>query len=159
MPTKPIANMRRVQFVEDEDSRYYASKAELCAYCGALPTCSLRKSKQQQWRGLLQKACEAFLPILAFSQPKGLEREFNTFRMGTAWAKRLVPGSLVALMDTKRDEIIGQAKVTALFTGDKREMAKAYGEDNHILLSRGIKGLEAEAAMLKVLRNTFGKLI
>lgn len=160
MPAQqPIANMRRIQFITTESSPHYASKAELCTYCGALPKCVIKGSKRRGWASQTLKRCDQFQPVLAFTQPKGIDDEFNTFRMGTTWVRRVAPGSVVGLLDGKTKSIIGQARVTAVYCGDKATMAKAYGEDNHLLIARGIKGEAVQAFMLKVLRNTFGKLI
>ena len=58
-------------------------------------------------------SCKDFTPALKFKPPLlGFDQaKFNTFRMGTAWAKRLEVGSLVAIINAKTDEVFGYANL------------------------------------------------
>lgn len=158
MSTQPIPNMRRIRPIDVGATREFVSKADLCLHCGALPTCTIRARQQRVWRLLAEKQCGQFQPVLTFQSLAGMEGRFNTFRMGGAWARRVVPGTVVALMDRSKT-IVAHARVYKVDYGDKHAMAREHGASNHLILARGTRGLTVEEAMLKVLRNVFGKLI
>lgn len=100
------------------------------------------------------KYCKDFTPTIPFIKgAKGLEGEFNTFRLGTAWSKRLKPGMIVAL--SVNNEHHSFARVKSVISGDKVEMAEKYGKDNHSIKHSGITENFGEA-MLKRIKNTCG---
>lgn len=150
------ADMRRVRFVQMNDHSYYRTKAEtLCRYCGSIEGCPISSFKTR----LPTTQCEIFMPILGFSKMGGLDQDsFNTLRLGKAWEKRVTVGSVVALCDLKTDCIIGRAKVTAIYVGSKEEIANEHGINNHLMLGLD-KEKQTGAAILKVLRNAYGKII
>lgn len=70
--------------------------------------------------------------IIEFSPPiYGIDGEFNTFRLGVAWAKRLTPGERVLLVDKKNFSVMCCAEVTGLEVGVLREMGELHGFRNH----------------------------
>lgn len=70
--------------------------------------------------------------IIDFSPPmSGIAGEFNTFRLGVAWSKRLNPGEQVLLMDKKLYSVMGSAKVMGVTVGSLSEMGALYGSQNH----------------------------
>lgn len=72
------------------------------------------------------------LRIIEFYPPmSGIDREFNTFRLGLAWSKRVCAGETVLLMDKKQFGLIGIAEVVEVHTGKLREMSALHGSRNH----------------------------
>lgn len=70
--------------------------------------------------------------IVEFAPPmSGLEGEFNTFRLGGAWAKRVQPGDRVMLMDKKASALLGYAEIVAVNVGKLSEMGAMHGFRNH----------------------------
>lgn len=87
--------------------------------------------------------------VIEFSPPmEGIEGEFNTFRLGGAWAKRVVPGDTVWLMDKKQFLIFGSATVTEIHVGKLNEMSDLYACHNH-----NQKGLDPEGANKRLITN------
>lgn len=134
--------------VLDHDT-YQAKKSILCTRCRH-PCCSDYAALR----------CNDFTPSLKFKPPLlGFDNAvFNTFRCGEAWSKRLKPGSLVAIVNSKTDEVFAHARVTAVHVGEKHEMAEAHGEFNHSIQALKIKDKIAQM-MLKRLKNSSGSLI
>ena len=155
---QPIADMRRVKFVQLDGNRF-ASKHVLCDYCGQIATCRLKHKKAINWEKKSLKDCTEFQPVLTFRPPlKGFDGYFNTFRLGPAWSKRLVGGVIVALFDTKNGHVFAKAKVIETFIGDKCDMALKHGKNNHLMVDHQCED-SVQDKMLKILRNAFGKLI
>lgn len=72
------------------------------------------------------------LHVIDFSPPMlNLEGEFNTFRLGGAWAKRIKPGDRVGLLDKKRMCLVGYATVTGVHRGKLNELSPMHGRHNH----------------------------
>lgn len=70
--------------------------------------------------------------VIDFHPPiLGLDGEFNTFRLGRTWSKRLKAGDHVLLTDRKNSVVFGRAEVTAVHTGPLGEMCKAHAIHNH----------------------------
>lgn len=70
--------------------------------------------------------------VIGFIKPIiGLEGDFNTFRLGSFYAKRLSPGDTVYLLDEKEKLIIGRAEVTGVETGQLGEMLLIHAAKNH----------------------------
>lgn len=87
--------------------------------------------------------------VIEFSPPmEGLEGEFNTFRLGMAWSKRIVVGDTIWLMDKKQFLIFGSAIVTGIFVGKLRDMSDLYACRNH-----NQKGLDPEGANNRLIAN------
>jgi hypothetical protein len=87
--------------------------------------------------------------IIEFSPPmSGLDGEFNTFRLGIAWSKRLMPGDLVCLMNKKEFLLMGHAEVTAVHVGKLSDMSALHARRNHNQL-----GLPPDGAGERLIAN------
>ena len=72
------------------------------------------------------------IPVVGFIPPvEGVEQEFNTFRLGSAFFKRLSEGSEVLLMDEKNKTVFGKARVTRVIAGQLGELCLIHAKDNH----------------------------
>lgn len=131
------------------EGTYQAAKEVLCGKC-LHPVC----------QDFAAMRCEDFTPALKFKPPmRGFEFEtFNTFRIGDAWSKRLKPGSLIAIVNARTNEVFGHAEVTAVYVGDKREMADRHGQFNHNIQALEIRDNIAQT-MLKRLKNSSGSRV
>ena len=98
--------------------------------------------------------------VLDFIPPVvGIEREFNTIRLGMAWAKKLQPGDHVYLMDNKERRIIGLAEVTALDVDTLVNICQKHGHLNHTQISPSEKpecSLDAGERMMNVILKIYG---
>lgn len=125
---------------------YFSNTKVLCNHCGANSVCGDYAAKQ----------CRSYIPIIKFTPPiRGLVGEFNTFRIGKAWGNRLSDGTVVCLADSKKSEIVGYARITKIYIGDKYKMARMYARDNHTMRALEVKRHIAET-MLKRLKSTSG---
>jgi hypothetical protein len=87
--------------------------------------------------------------IIEFSPPmSGLEGEFNTFRLGVAWSKRLAPGDTVCLMNKKEFSLMGYAEVKAVHVGKLSDMSALHARRNHNQL-----GLPSDGAGERLIAN------
>lgn len=87
--------------------------------------------------------------VLEFSPPmSGIEGEFNTFRLGVAWSKRVAPGDTVLLIDRKQFSVIGKAKITGVQVGSLRDMSALHARHNH-----NQKGLDPQGADERLIIN------
>lgn len=76
------------------------------------------------------------MTVIDFVPPiNGVEGEFNTFRLGLFYSKRLKPGDKVYLMNVKDKFIFGRAVVTDIQVGPLADMAKLHAQHNHAMLS------------------------
>jgi hypothetical protein len=74
--------------------------------------------------------------VIDFVPPlEGMGGEFNTIRLGQAWAKRIKEGDKVFLMDNKERRIFGVAVVTGLHLGTLEEICKQHGIFNHTAIA------------------------
>ena len=74
--------------------------------------------------------------VIGFVSPVfGVEGEFNTFRIGSFYAKRLSPGDVVYLLNEKEKIIFGKAEVLRVEAGPVGEMCVLYAHQNHTELS------------------------
>lgn len=72
------------------------------------------------------------VPVVGFIPPiVGCDGEFNTFRLGQAFAKRLQPGGMVYLMDEKIKVVFGRAIVVDCHMGQLKQMCLLHGAKNH----------------------------
>lgn len=87
--------------------------------------------------------------IIDFAPPmSGIEGEFNTFRLGPAWSKRVESGEIVILMDKKQCSSMGYAEVTAIHVGKLLEMSTLHARRNHNQI-----GLDTEGAGERLIAN------
>lgn len=154
-----VPSMRRVRYSADAGA--FVSNHALCTYCGDKNVCQLSTTMQKVWEGLpgKQHSCRSFKPIIVFRNPHGIGGEFNTIRLGLAWAKRVERGTIVTLYDSKRELVIGDAEVTAVHSGDKSLMVTRHAEHNHGMRHSGLKGYAASSVLLRTLRMRYGKMI
>jgi len=69
---------------------------------------------------------------LDFSPPLiGFTGNFNTFRLGVAWTKRVKAGDRVLMVNTARSLVIARARITDVDSGSLRDMAIKHGSQNH----------------------------
>lgn len=70
--------------------------------------------------------------VLEFAPPaQGLEGNFNTFRLGRAWSKKLNKGDVALLIKKPELFVLAEARVTKVLVGRLREMATLYAHENH----------------------------
>lgn len=170
--------MRRLKRIVQGDSVSFTieTKADqkrenlLCKFCAwsvevpGHPACETYTGLQKSAKngvGLLVRSCKVYQPILTFRKPlKGLEGEFNTFRLGPAWAHRVAPGVIVGLGNRdENDRIFGKAVVTKVHFGGYEEMCKKFAKDNHMLVESTMTRKAAAEAMTKIMRNAYGKIV
>lgn len=138
-----VTDLRGIRRLSDS---FVSDGRILCHRCGIRSMCA----------DFAATECREFAPILKFKPPLlGFEGNFATFRLGAAWSRRVAPGDTVALMNAKTGEIFMYAEVTAVYLGDKREMAELHGKNGHRLKAKGIVENVGEA-MLKCLKNAYG---
>lgn len=97
------------------------------------------------------KRCESFVPILEFRDHSGCEDAFNTFRLGGAWAKRVVPGTLVSLRNSTANWSL-VAVIEGIHSGPFNKIAPVFAGDNHLAIAaeRDGKPFDLEQVMTKL---------
>lgn len=74
--------------------------------------------------------------VIGFIPPViGVESEFNTFRLGGFYSKRLSPGDEVFLLNEKEKMVFGRAKVESIETGSLGELCLIHAHKNHTELA------------------------
>lgn len=137
-----------------------SSAEPLCGYCGA-DACKIKEAIAAALRGGTADApvmrCRAFVPVISFSVLDGVNLEaWNTIRIGTAWSRRLAPGSKIAVMDLKLGRIVREMRVERVVTGTIGSLCDGHGFMNHAALAKGWPGSVAGEQMRRVLRNAYG---
>ena len=66
--------------------------------------------------------------------------EFNTFRLGGAWAGRIYKDARVFLFNSKTHEVFGYAKVKRVLVGKLGDMATLHAHLNHNQLGQDASG-------------------
>lgn len=95
------------------------------------------------------------IPVLDFIPPiEGVEREFNTFRLGGTLAKRLKEGQEVFLMDGKNKVVFGRAQVLRIESGQLGELCLMHAKDNHRELAND--PADAPERLFKYLQKIYG---
>ena len=85
----------------------------------------------------------------------GIDGEFNTFRLGSFYAKRLNVGDRVVLLDLKVKQVIGIACVTGIELGQLHEMCVLHGAENHVNVGVG-DAENAPERLFKILQKLNG---
>lgn len=131
----------------------------LCEVCARQPVCDLRKAIETMGASrkakIMVQECGAYIPVISFQDPTGLEGRFNTFRRGGGWGKRVQPGDRVALFDMTGKCLIGFARVTASHIGVLRDLLRDHAHNNHLMKT---KPAEQSAILLSiVLLRLYGR--
>lgn len=93
--------------------------------------------------------------VIDFVPPvEGIEGDFNTFRLGLFYAKRLTPGEVVHLLDSKEKMLIGKATVLGTDIGTLGEMLAAHAQRNHAMILGD--GLTASERLMDLMRKLYG---
>lgn len=112
------------QLRRGDEGHYFAGNGKrICDHCGHNDVCAHRPM-----------ACSLFMPAFPFVGQVGMDRLFNTTRIGSAWLTRLSQGQTVALYDTKAKTVFGHATVLGLFNGQIDAILKVHAQANHLML-------------------------
>lgn len=94
--------------------------------------------------------------VIEFVPPiTGIGGDFNTFRLGTFYFKRLIVGDRVALVDSKERLIVGFAVVTYLEMGKLADMLQLYAYMNHTQIAN-VGEVSRERALMAVMQRLYG---
>lgn len=176
MSQAPEKNMRRLKRVQTETGLSYTLETEsertkdnlLCNYCAwkvqtkDYPMCKTYSDMLDMQKdakiSVMVRTCATYQPIIAF-RPKlmGFDGTFNTFRMGTAWFGRLMPGVIIGLMNAENDEIFAKAEVIKVVQGKFPDMCDQHAYMNHMLL--GMEPEDASEKMRGIIRQAYGKFV
>lgn len=135
------SNLRTLKF----DGSSYFMKTGLCSNCGQGYECNVREDDVQ--------ACQAYMPVIMFKSFAGMDTQFNTFRLGSAWKNRVYPGKIVALVDADGNKVC-EAVVEAVRAGDRQQMILEHSDQNHLIIARNSRNPAKD--MAKILRNLYG---
>lgn len=133
----------------------------LCDTCGINDQCPVRlmMEKAESFVTLSVRNCEKYIPSIGFMPPMiGLERQFNTLRVGKGWFERLRPGDKIALVNTKTEKIEGYAEVTHVYYGNYNDMLERHAVYNHVACKRA-PGQSAQSYVGEVLRKAHGHFL
>jgi hypothetical protein len=100
----------------------------------------------------MEVRCLGFIPPVV-----GVEKDFNTFRLGSTLYKALEPGMNVYLLDTKKLIVFGSAVVRRIYNGPLWEMCLDHGANNHTEL--GKDDIDFQESMFKTMQKMFGPQI
>lgn len=93
-----------------------------------------------------------FIPPVA-----GVDKNFNTFRLGGTLAKRLTSGQEVFLLDEKTKIVFGRAEVLSVHMGKLRDMCDMHAHFNHRELANEPDG--AADRLIAYMRKIYGPQI
>lgn len=69
---------------------------------------------------------------LDFAPPlMGLDGQFNTFRLGVAWTRRVQENDTLLLINRARSLVIGRARIHSIDSGKLSDMASKHAMFNH----------------------------
>lgn len=136
-------NTKKTRWVKRlEDGSYTMESAamqvreiDICDSCGINDVCPIYRmvKKVENIAQVGIRKCKRYFPLIGFRPPiVGLNGVFNTLRVGETWMTRVEPGTLVTLINTVNNEVLGYAKVVRLHTGPFDEMVKKHAHRNHI---------------------------
>lgn len=84
----------------------------------------------------------------------GVDSDFNTFRLGSFYAKRLLPGETIFLLNEKERIVFGKAKVMSVEVGPLGEMCMIHAHKNHTELDND--PMTAPERLNDTLRKLYG---
>jgi len=141
-----VMSIRSQKFVEDENQ-------DLCDYCAfsqpfeKFEECwvdrSSRDSLQKSGISQIITHCSMHQPIIAFNKSalNGLKGDFNTFRPGVAWERRLKEKQVIGLLNSSTGKLICKVSVIAIECGDLDDMIEKHAKTNHLILDDPSKDL------------------
>lgn len=162
----PNMNSRRIKRIDAgftvDTMASMSDRSTICDHC-ATQKCKIRNYVNRTAVTAIMKVatCNTFTPALGFSVLGGLDsQEWNTIRVGGAWAKRLRPGQEVAIIDTKNDKLLSYCEVTETHTGTLEEMVEMHSLYNHAIQAEINSGKVDESGanvrMMRILKNANG---
>ncbi len=93
--------------------------------------------------------------VIGFAPPiVGVEKSFNTFRIGSFYTKNLKEGEEVLLLNEKEKMIFGRARVSKIDDGKLRELCLIHAHMNHSHLH--VDPSQAPAMLFKKLQRLYG---
>lgn len=101
--------------------------------------------------------CAHYLPTLAFNNRAGMQKVFNTIRIGKAWEKRIDPGQTIGLWCPDKKELFGHAEVLRVVSGPIQRMLVDHAEHNHLFLRHNF--MTAQRELFIWLRRNYGPRI
>lgn len=101
--------------------------------------------------------CEHFMPALGFNDQTGMQKVFNTIRVGKAWPQRLSPGQPIGLWCPIDKTIFGWAEVLSIYSGRIAHILVNHAGDNHLFLDQ--HDTHAQRLLYEWLRQNYGPRI
>lgn len=136
----------------------------LCDHCALIWHCDYRARIADIAHAAKLNApvttCQQYQYPIHFVDTRGLEAPgCNTMRLGTAWARRVLPGDQVGLLNSDK-RLIASAQVKAVHVVPLSAAGlQEYAGKNHMLIGESLEPLEAAERLLKILRNSYGNLV
>ena len=95
------------------------------------------------------------IQCIGFAPPvTGVENDFNTLRLGAAFASRLSVGQEVFLLNEKTKVVFGRATVMRVEIGKLKELCDEHGQFNHTELANPSEG--SGLRLLTLLQRIYG---
>lgn len=141
-----------------------AGLKSLCNHCAMVNHCEHSAViKSAERAGKLTApvtTCSEYHYPIHFMDTRGIDAYgFNTVRIGEAWSKRLQAGDTVGLLNHDKQLVTtAQVKVVEVVTLDTNGLLP-YAGSNHLLVHEPIDVDQAVDKLLKILRNSYGKLV
>lgn len=161
----PNMDTKRIKRIEDgftvETMASFNGQPTICDHC-ARQKCKIRNYVERTEAAQLKvTTCKIFIPALGFSILKGLNLpNWNTIRVGGAWADRLRPFQSVAIIDTKNKMIVRHCTVEETFVGTLGQLVEEHAINNHAIqaeIEEGkIEAKDAATRMMRILKNANG---
>lgn len=136
----------------------------LCAYCPVVQCADRDILSRTERANVAVMSCESFIPTIYFSVRAGLSgKRWNTVRLGEAWAKRLQPGQVVAIADSRSQKVLHTMSVERVVTGTVEEMLRDHSVNNHAIIHEQDKRLIGSGAKIaaerlgRILINSYGR--
>lgn len=161
--------LKRARWVKrTEDNRFTIETAAekkrevmLCDTCGIHEQCPVNQmmTRAEHFVTLSVRHCEKYIPCIGFIPPiVGIERAFNTLRVGRGWFDRLRAGDKVALVNTRTALPEGYAEVVRLDHGEYSPMLKKHASFNHAALVKP-EGVTAVDHVGKIMQQAHGHFL
>jgi len=139
--------------------RSAASTVGLCSVCGDAERCNIKRALEfasNAWAVTAPvQSCGVFMPVISFRDDTGVQATFNTFRRGTAWARRAPVGTTVRLYALDIEEFVGTGKVVECHQGALGALLDDHAAFNHLLRDGNYP--DAPARLQKILVALYGK--